>query len=212
MKSYDDIEKEFNLRKKLLKEPLFRTGRKSAANWYEYTMGYKQAADILADDLEGKHIIGDFFVVYPIIFLYRHYLELLLKRLCDESSRLLDLPLEMDVTHDLLRLWNKTLTNLKLIWSDPNAETDEYYESITKRLEELSNIDKNSDAFRYPVNKRGHAYETELPYMGYIEIQRVKTIVEGISDFLGGASSGIAEYLKEKYAVEAEYSSYEEEV
>lgn len=46
--------------------------------WSIYAIGYKDAADLLVDNIEGNGRQHDF-LVYPIVFLYRQYLELAIK-------------------------------------------------------------------------------------------------------------------------------------
>jgi hypothetical protein len=53
--------------------------------WESYAYGYKKAADMLAmrflEDCKGADIVG-----YPILFLYRHYIELRLKALIKSEA------------------------------------------------------------------------------------------------------------------------------
>ncbi|MEP1141689.1 MAG: hypothetical protein ABJH44_15835, partial [Balneola sp.] len=53
-----------------------------------YSEGYKQAGDILSKRLQ-KNRNGLDFLVYPLIFLYRHHIELELKIIVKEGSYLL---------------------------------------------------------------------------------------------------------------------------
>src|SRR5712691_2566119 len=54
-----------------------------------YIMGYKEAGDrLVLSAMEDRSHLD--FLVYPIVFLYRQYLELSLKYLVREGNRLLD--------------------------------------------------------------------------------------------------------------------------
>jgi hypothetical protein len=57
-------------------EPAPSTGQA----WYDYTIGYKEAADILVGHVESTGRRADK-LGYPILFLYRHHLELVVKSL-----------------------------------------------------------------------------------------------------------------------------------
>lgn len=72
--------------------------------WEIYAIGYMRAADILvARVLESQHELD--FLIYPIVFLYRHYLELRLKELIVAGRELLDLPPDLRQVHRLDVLW-----------------------------------------------------------------------------------------------------------
>ncbi|HMK50182.1 MAG TPA: hypothetical protein VK435_09020, partial [Thermodesulfovibrionales bacterium] len=53
-------------------------------SWPAYIIGYKKAADILVRHIKQKRRSQDT-LVYPIIFLYRQYLELAIKNLILKS-------------------------------------------------------------------------------------------------------------------------------
>src|SRR5690348_9222326 len=81
---------------------------------YIYVLGYKEASDRLVRSVmeDSRHLD---FVVFPIAFLYRQYLELSLKQLLRESSRLLDIPFTLPKHHRLETLWFECRSNLKRI-------------------------------------------------------------------------------------------------
>jgi len=58
--------------------------------WSLYAVGYKDAGDILAREVENRNS-GQDTLVYPILFLYRQYLELEIKDLIRTARRLQDL-------------------------------------------------------------------------------------------------------------------------
>ena len=71
--------------------------------------GYKLAADILADYVAETGNDYDY-LVNPVAFLYRQYLELRLKDIIIVGSRLSGMPIHFGsksdfLTHDLIRLW-----------------------------------------------------------------------------------------------------------
>ena len=73
------------------------------SSWYGYYEGYKNAGDILVRYVDKQKSDQDT-LVFPIVFMYRHYLELILK----EINRMSSIVLEKDClkTHDLDILWN----------------------------------------------------------------------------------------------------------
>lgn len=66
--------------------------------WDLYADGYREAADHLVERIvEGQSLTLDT-IVYPIVFLYRQYLELRLKQLIPLSGRLLYLDIDLHST------------------------------------------------------------------------------------------------------------------
>lgn len=85
--------------------------------WYVYATGYERAAEILVEYVQSHHHLQDT-LVYPIVFLCRHHLELLLKRTLVDAQRLLDRPAELPTHHDIERLWRNLLPLVNEIYSD----------------------------------------------------------------------------------------------
>lgn len=89
-------------------------------------------------------------VVYPLAYLYSHSLELRLKDLLYNTSKLLGCPELMCKNHNLLCLWKKVRRNLSEIWGEGRVSwgsLKEENDAIHKRLEELVQI---KEGFRYP--------------------------------------------------------------
>ena len=69
-----------------------------------YTEGYRRAAEILIDQRRDQD-----FLVYPILFLYRHHIELLIKQVIGLALKLADDPDQHPYKkddHNLNRLWS----------------------------------------------------------------------------------------------------------
>src|SRR4051812_42643352 len=73
--------------------------------WTGYAEGYKMAGHILVAHVEAKRFDQDY-LVYPIIFNYRQYIELMLKGLTKDARLLLDEPGGAPLGHVLKDLWN----------------------------------------------------------------------------------------------------------
>src|SRR5665811_2493141 len=59
--------------------------------WTLYATGYREAADLLVRHIEQRGVDQDM-LVYPVLFLYRQYLELEIKDLIRQGRRLQDIP------------------------------------------------------------------------------------------------------------------------
>jgi len=76
-------------------------------SWTRYEEGYYDAAKALVERYSGK--FESAWVVYPILFLYRHYLELMLKSLIFEACASFEgesRPKEIADQHNLIVLWD----------------------------------------------------------------------------------------------------------
>ncbi|MCZ5484310.1 hypothetical protein O5584_24240 [Escherichia coli] len=72
-----------------------------------YTEGYRRAADILINHIDESGRDQDF-LVYPVLFLYRHHLELLIKQIIGLALALAEDPDKHQYKkddHNLNNLW-----------------------------------------------------------------------------------------------------------
>ncbi len=154
-----------------------------------YAAGYKRASDILA-----AHVIstgmGLDACIYPILFLYRHYLELRLKELLHSGSKLLSKNYTMKSTHSLIRLWSDARPLVHEIFPDGDAAE---LDSLERLLSEFSRIDEKSEAFRYPVNKKGAMYLDDIKY---INVRNLIEILAKVESLLDGISCAVSAYLE----------------
>jgi hypothetical protein len=148
-----------------------------AQAWHDYTTGYKEAADPLVAHVEETGWRASK-LRFPILFLYRQHLELLVKGLirvcCDALGRDQDFPKH----HDLQKLW-QICTGL-LHEMSPGASLDEIRET-TRLFRELSNVDPAADAFRFPENKSGTISPANTLD---VNLSSVRGIIEKLSFFL----------------------------
>lgn len=110
-----------------------------------YADGYKEAGDLLVAEAQESHMLLDS-LVYPIVFLYRHWLELSLKRLIGLASILREQPVCVPSTHKLDRLWVSLKSELRSI-DTGTSETDLVV--IGACVEQFSSVDPSSTGFRY---------------------------------------------------------------
>ena len=166
--------------------------------WGLYASGYKDAADRLVKGVEANGT-GQDTLVYPVLFLYRQYLELQFKDLIRQARRLLDKPSTFPKGHHIGKLWQVCHGLLSEV--APNESVAELNE-ITRLIEEFSSVDPSSEAFRYPQDLAGNP---TLPGIRYINLRNVREVVEKVSFILGGAEAQIGEYLSIKRDMESEF-------
>lgn len=155
--------------------------------WDVYATGYKEAADILIERVLSDRMWMDM-LVYPIIYLYRHYLELRLKELVISGSQLLDEDAGNIHGHSLIYWWEKARKILEKIWpDDERADLD----SVENCIRQFASKDSGSDNFRYPVNTKG---EKTLDGLSLLNLRQFKEAMSRVAALLEGASAGILEY------------------
>ena len=77
--------------------------------WDVYAIGYKEAAYLVVNSPTFTSSIDIY--VYPVMFLYRQYIELQMKEIIDKGKR--QVP---DSTHDLNALWKELRLSLEERW------------------------------------------------------------------------------------------------
>ncbi|HEX20244.1 MAG TPA: hypothetical protein ENG78_05435 [Acidiferrobacteraceae bacterium] len=159
--------------------------------WTLYAIGYKEAADLLVKHIEDYSCSQDI-LVYPILFLYRQYLELAIKDLIRQGRKLQDIAEPFPQTHQIDELWkicSKLLSEIS-----PGDSTEEQ-DHIDRLINEFCQVDPTSMAFRYPEDRDGNP---SLPGISHINLRNVKAVIAKISIILDGAGAQIDEYLSIK--------------
>lgn len=167
-------------------------------NWGLYASGYKKAADLLVQGVEERNSCQDS-LVYPVLFLYRQYLELEIKGLIRQARRLQDVAGDFPKSHRINELWRDCHKLLSEI--SPGDSTAEL-KQITRLINEFSDVDKESMAFRYPEGKNGNP---SLPGVHHINLRNVREVIGKISIILMGANLQIGEYMSIKNDMEREF-------
>lgn len=156
--------------------------------WDIYATGYKEAADSLVNDaLTGKITID--FAVYPMVFLYRHYLELRLKDTIIQGRQLIQDSKDLEQTHRLDVLWRNCRIILEKLWPSGSKED---LEIIEGHIQEFTELDMQSMSFRYPITKDGTA---TLIGLGNFGLGNFRDVMANIAALLDSSSSAISEYL-----------------
>jgi hypothetical protein len=115
--------------------------------------GYRIAAERLADHAPQWH--EQDFLLYPIVFLYRHYVELRLKNLIALGQQLAQQDVEVPETHDLRRLWVIAKPHLERELDPADANSSREIAQIQRVIEDLAALDPRGTAFRYATNTHG---------------------------------------------------------
>ena len=141
--------------------------------------GYFRAGHVLVDQCR-KNLHEGHTVIYPILFCYRHALEMSMKWLIGNYGHHFNVS-EPKPDHDLWRLWESCKTMFAQIDNEDAAASTSIVEKLIK---EFHDLDTRAEAFRYPVKKDGTLIH--LPNVA-VDLVDLRDVVEGLENFFSGA-------------------------
>jgi hypothetical protein len=127
-----------------------------------YIEGYRRGARYLVQ-LVNENARDQDYLVYPIVFLYRHHIELILKTIIYTALDILreaptkEIKKRLETGHHLDDLWSDAKLLLSRVnylagWEDISIDT---IEGIDSHIRQLTDIDEKSFTFRYARSKAG---------------------------------------------------------
>jgi hypothetical protein len=152
--------------------------------WTLYAIGYRNAGDALVERVEQDRGEADA-LVYPIVFCYRQYLELMLKDTLMEAHLYHGIDEPFDAKHPLLHHWKPLRPLLEKRWpGDP-----EPLDAVEEILRQFDEVDEGSFAFRYSVTRQG---APSLPdEMQHINLRNLNEVVQRLGTFLEACATGL---------------------
>ena len=179
--------------------------------WVMMAMSYKRAADLLVEGQAKSLLIGaeQQYIACPVMFLYRHFLEISLKGLLVDlqtlgkqvnplicvDQQVLDRELP---GHSLKQAWLTVRQLLVELSPDQNQSDDRSEEpnatfnAIEERIKEFDEIDEGSFSYRYPIDRKKNPALGPLP--SEQELRKVRDVVGMIEVYFGGFRSWIHDY------------------
>jgi hypothetical protein len=143
---------------------------------YRLGKGYKLAGDVLVQNLVGEPHDHDN-LVYPILFCYRHYVEITLKEIIEEHGQWVGVSLSKK-DHKLPDLWKSFLQIATAYHNDPS---DEAAIAVSDCIDEFAQVDPASVAFRYARDRKT---DTLIPLeFGSIDLVALHDVMNGIANF-----------------------------
>jgi len=183
---------------KLVTDPIgfrnFNENSKSSEGLHMYEHGYKQAADMLCQKAIDEYPMHT--LVFPLVFLYRHYVELSLKLILLDASRFISDVSPPRPEHDLYKLWKEAKKTLPVVWPEVQPEQVEAVEAC---VIEMSEHDRNSEAFRYPFDTKSNLH---LEKLHSVDLRNLKDVMDGIGSFLYCMGEAIAQQLEFQVGVD----------
>ncbi|WP_404469404.1 hypothetical protein [Sutcliffiella horikoshii] len=173
------------------------------SQFYGYIKGYKESADTLVNFAlaSGSIAILDTYI-FPILFLYRQFIELSIKSLYLEYS---EEPIQEKIksikqaSHNLAFMWNK----LKpiLIKASNSQDEKDMIKAVESYVLQYHSFDKSSFKFRYPIDKD---YNPILEGEERIDIINLKERMTELEHFFSGAD-GKLDFLQESKYEQEQY-------
>jgi hypothetical protein len=159
--------------------------------WNLYAAGYKKAGDVLVAQIETDGHSQDL-LVYPVLFLYRQFIELELKDLLRAGAALHEVDQPAWQHHRLDDLWSRCL---KLVEATSPDDSLLELTQTGRLIGEFARVDPTSFAFRYPEDKSGGP---SLAGLRHINLANVRDVVGKIALMLSCARASIDQQLEWK--------------
>lgn len=115
--------------------------------------GYRMAAGRLAENAPVWH--EQDFLLYPIVFLYRHYVELRLKEVIGLGQKLAHERVAVPEIHDLLTLWAKAKPYIERDLDAGDSDRTDEIGHVERLIREFAALDPRGTAFRYATEVHG---------------------------------------------------------
>ena len=162
-----------------------------------HQVGFKRAAELLLEHFlrDIKNAAGDRdTLILPILFLFRHYLEIRFKEITASGITLLGESAAWPLGHNLIKLWRDCRGVCERIYGENFSDQ---LELVHKCVEDLNYLDQTSENFRYPKDKNGNPpFKQEV-----ISLRILHDVIRDVGNFLEGISMEIfarREYLNER--------------
>jgi len=149
-----------------------------------YASGYSRAAGRLIEDAaEGRLLFHPDNLLYPIVFLFRHSIEIRLKLVIAAASHFLTSGIDFDrlhSTHSLHSLWNRAK---ELVQEARPDSVDLPFGDAERILLQLHEKDPGGVAFRYSLTKEGKPHGlNKVPRR--VDLGNLRDVINRLENFL----------------------------
>lgn len=153
--------------------------------WGLYASGYQDAAELLHSAWQAQRRCPEY-VVLPIVFLYRHHVEVSLKEIWRGAATLFPGGPVMENTHKLEEIWKKLHWYFGMIWDEPKDITN-----AERLVIELAALDPNSFTCRYPEGTRRDGNEQPLAALEDLDMDNFMKAMGQLAAFLSAVSNAV---------------------
>ncbi|HUT60571.1 MAG TPA: hypothetical protein VNA25_22225 [Phycisphaerae bacterium] len=170
--------------------------------WQTVATGYKRAADLVLDAMLTESTEIDE-LVFPVLFLYRHWLELSIKD-CLDLSRLAGRMTEEDFKNQLDHRLEGHLRSLRGAFEDEEMQVaigrgeerhnlSESFAVLETWMRRFSEFDPGSFRCRYPIAKDGkqHPFPSLEDGLGGTSVAALRREMDNLEAAIGDISSAL---------------------
>jgi len=161
-----------------------------------YAEAYKRAGDVLINHItcENNRIPSDIYFL-PIAFMYRHCIELKLKKIVKLGLSLQLIQEEKHIqdalrSHKLIDIWKHARNILQRYFSN-DSEKD--IRGAAGIIEAVNRIDKSGYGMRYPTSLEQNPTLSNLPESA--SLLHLQNVFEALFNFLDGGIDGLIDGL-----------------
>ena len=147
--------------------------------------GYRRSADALVDRALEDWREADF-LIYPILFLYRHALELNLKYIINVYGHHVGVDPVWN-THKFTELWPRFLEVLDRFGTDDPDRADQHVGGV---IAQFGNVDPGSFSHRYPRDNKGNPIPLVQDRM---HLETLKDVMTGVFGYFTGTDGYLSE-------------------
>lgn len=175
--------------------------------WHAYPSGYFECANLIANNLLFEDFISEKYTcssnkdtnVFPMFFLYRHYIELSLKSALKRINKLLEneCNYKNDISHDIESLFTKFINSYDLFLKDKSIGLKDHKESKELLLDfrkqqnifkDINDLDKGSISVRYPIDRDNNYFFSNDGFLNikklFDKMQEIHELFEKLSELL----------------------------
>jgi hypothetical protein len=140
----------------------------------DYACGFLDASQRLAESLDETNV-GIDRLIYPIIFNFRHGVEVALKSLAETLPRIWGEKRQPFQTHRLLDNWNLVTSYLGRERAfDPEATL---VIEVDRIIRDLVSVDSTGEAFRFPKGRDGKLF---LQNVSIINVSNIADLIAAV--------------------------------
>lgn len=164
-----------------------------------YAKGYKDAADFIVNgaiDGNRSYTFNVSYLVFPVVFLYRQYIELRLKEIILRGIRTNHEKHSIPKHHRVDELWRHARPYVEHI--APKDGLD----ALEVCIQEFSSFDMEGMAFRYPVDKQDKPH---LPEWTVINLRHLGETMDRVGNLLDDSAEVLYIGLQQRSEFSNEY-------
>jgi hypothetical protein len=167
-----------------------------------YAKGYKDAADFIVNGAiqnDRSYTFNVAYLIFPVVFLYRQYIELCLKEVILLGTHLNGEKHGFPTHHRIDEIWKHARPYLEGV--SPKGSRDEL-DALGVCIQEFCSLDPDGMAFRYPVDLEGKPH---LPDWTVINLRNLGETIGKIGNLLDGVTEYMYVLRQEKGWLSTEY-------